>query len=287
MKFALARFFRSVNANLIYIRCFPVFQLFKVMRWVSVQVYKRWKISDREVVIRNFDRDIEMNLDPRFSMGAILFWTGFHEVKELLFLHSFLKRSHVVLDVGANQGEFSLFTAKRVSAGGVYAFEPLPNMFQRLSTNIKVNGYQHVKALELAIGKTDGRLTIVDPSTDNEGVASAYWNGQTGRRFDVNMRSLDSCWLEFQWPRVDLIKLDIEGGEWFALQGARQILETFRPTVLIEFNARSYAAASYTTADVDHFLLDLGYQRYAISKTGKLIVAKTIPDFDNLVYQPK
>lgn len=287
MKFALARFFRSVNANLIYIRCFPLFQFLKVFRLISVQFFKRWKVSDARVVIENFDRDIRLELDPRFSMGAILFWTGFHEVKEVLFLHSFLKPSHVLLDVGANQGEFSLFAAKRVSQGAVYSFEPLPSMFNRLLCNVKINSFTNVKAFEIAVGSEDGKLSLVNPQTENEGIASAYWGAGAGPEVVVKLRSLDSLWRELKWPHVDLIKLDIEGGELFALRGARELLTSLRPTILIEINSTRYAAAGYSVTDVNDLLKELGYEAFVITKSGQLVNAGQMPDFDNLVYRPK
>src|SRR5204862_7205437 len=123
-----AQIFRSMISRLIIVDHIIFEKLLKGCFAISVFVYRKFgKTTGGEkaiVQINNFDSSIKMVVDRSRSMGAAIFWTGFHEFREFLFLHRFLKPEMIVVDVGANQGEYSLFSAKRVTKGKVIAFEP-------------------------------------------------------------------------------------------------------------------------------------------------------------------
>src|SRR5206468_992178 len=63
---------------------------------------------------------------------------------------------------------------------------------------------------------------------------------------------------------VDLIKLDIEGAELFALQGMAGILETHRPILLLEVNRPNCLAAGYPPEEIEKFLRGFGYHFWEI-----------------------
>src|SRR5690554_1400204 len=120
----LARFFRWNNSKLITSGSSITEKLHKIVFIVSVLIYRALmpRLPDKQcpVTIGNFDTDLKLRVDRCRAMGSALFWTGFHEFREFQFLHRHLRTDMVFVDVGANQGEYTLFAAKRVSNGSVF-----------------------------------------------------------------------------------------------------------------------------------------------------------------------
>ena len=136
-----------------------------------------------------------------------------------------------VLDVGANIGYFTLLFARSVGpTGHVYAFEPEPRNFELLQRNLARNGYTNVTALPKAVSRTSGSQRLYK-SPDNLG-DHRLAHGTAGRdSVDVSVIALDE--LLPGDARVDFIKLDIQGAECAAVQGARQLITRSAPLCLI------------------------------------------------------
>jgi FkbM family methyltransferase len=207
-------------------------KVLKLFFYFSVVSYRRAApragARSQRVVIHNFDSDLHLNVDRGRAMGAAIYWTGFHEFKEFLFLDRYLKPEMTFIDVGANLGEYSLFAAKRLTQGRVLAFEPLPSMQAVLRENIALNKLRNIDVFPFGLSSQAEMLTIHEFEDAHEGLATFY-PGQRGSRpsVDVPLRTLDEVVVSLQLDRVDFIKIDIEGGELKALQGCRSVIEKF------------------------------------------------------------
>ena len=85
-----------------------------------------------------------MRVDRNSYMGGSIFWNGFHHASELIFLNKYLKSDMTFIDIGANQGEFTLFAADKLKDGSVLAFEPTPFQLGLLEQNVQLNNFSHV-----------------------------------------------------------------------------------------------------------------------------------------------
>jgi hypothetical protein len=115
---------------------------------------------------------------------------------------------------------------------------------------------------DAAISDREGYARIVDSGRDG-GTATLY--GDTGQHIDVPTTPLDS-WAEQQgWPRIDLIKMDIEGAEVAALTGMRRVRER-NPhlTLIIEFNPITLGYAGLEPAALLHALQSCGFSDISI-----------------------
>jgi FkbM family methyltransferase len=152
---------------------------------------------------------------------------------ELELLGLFLTAGDLVLDVGANVGTHTVFFARRVGAGGrVHAFEPQRIVFQTLCANVALNSLTNVHAHQAAVGRAAGtaRLPPIDyhQAANFGGVAlDGVTEGES-----VPVMSLD----ELDLPRCKLLKMDVEGMELAALEGARSLIERCRPMIYLENN---------------------------------------------------
>jgi FkbM family methyltransferase len=90
-------------------------------------------------------------------------------------------------------------------------------------------------------------------------------------RVAVEVRPLDDVLEMMGWPRVDFIKLDVEGAELSVLHGARQLLRVdVRPAILAEIQDVRTAPWGYAAREIVRFLADVGYGWFALADDGSL-----------------
>lgn len=284
----IPKFFRGLNAKLIRVDNIVVEKLLKIFLALSVVVYRRSKKSNVSdvCVIDNFDGNIRMKIDRSRSMGAALYWTGFHEFREFAFLHRYLKSNMVFVDIGANQGEYALFAAKRLIYGTVLAFEPLPSIREVFIENISLNGFKNIQVFDFGLSDKPGTLMIHEIEDTHEGLATLYLGERKSKQsFAVQLQSFDKILETTHLTRLDFIKLDIEGGELKALQGSIGAISKFKPVIMVEINEQTYRAAGYSKGEVSAFFEKLGYKAYEIRKRGELIACQQLPDFGNIIFK--
>ncbi len=187
-------------------------------------------------------------------LAARLLAMGLYERDMLHTLRKHVRVGMTVLDVGANVGLFSLVAAQIVGeTGAVWSFEPVPHVLNLLRTNVERNRLtQIIHVVPSAVGNV-ARPLLIYVDTEASGWSSFYedaFAGQTGhassqhQALEVVCTTLDQWAAEHDWPRVDFMKMDIEGAESAALEGMRE-LSRRNPhlRLIVEFNARTLAAA--------------------------------------------
>jgi len=284
----VAKCLRFMNARLVGEDRWLVQKFLKVFFGISGILHRRRLGSRNEfIIIDNFDRNLKLKINCAWSMGFSIYWSGFHEFHEFLFLNKFLKKHMVFVDIGANLGEYSLFAAKRVRDGKVLAFEPLPKMIKLLEENVSLNHFQNVQIFTYGLSSKEGVLPIHEIENAHEGLSTFFPGEQKSKNaFEVHLKVFDAEFEGMGVDRIDFIKMDIEGGELGALQGARKTIEKFRPVVMVEINQQTYHAAGYTIDDVYKFFSSLAYSPFEINKQGDLVSTSRRPVLDNIVFQP-
>ena len=162
----------------------------------------------------------------------------------------------VFVDIGANSGYFTVLAALRVGPGGrVLAFEPNPVVRRQLAHHVAINGVSdRVSVSDVAIAggnKDDGQL-FVSCWPENDGIASLTPSAETvargGLRADrsvqVRVRTFDNWMRATPLPRIDLLKIDVEGAELQVLSGMSETVATLRPRRIICETPRESEAVS-------------------------------------------
>jgi FkbM family methyltransferase len=185
-----------------------------------------------------------------------------------------------VVDLGAGVGYYTLLAAKAVGTQGtVYAFEPDPVNYSFLLKNVRVNGYRNVVALQKAVSNTIGYAKLF--LDDRYSGHSLYFrNGLSKGTLTIETTTLDAFFKEKGWPRVDVIKMDIEGAEKFALEGMQELSERNEALKLfIEFSPSCQRAAGVKDEDFFNTLLTLGFSRILAIKDDPIQLIKVkIPE---------
>jgi FkbM family methyltransferase len=152
---------------------------------------------------------------------------------ERLFFKQKLKPGMNVADIGANQGLYSLMFSRLVGeTGTVIAFEPEPDMFAALETNISANSIRNVEHHRLALGSKRGEA-MLSRSLINGGDnrLSSGHSDATSMKKPVRIVTLDEI---VEGRKIDFIKMDVQGWEWEAIQGMEATLQR-NPTIGIHF----------------------------------------------------
>ncbi len=167
------------------------------------------------------------------------YFLGGYEASELDLLAERLRaRSGALfLDIGANVGVYSVHLARY--CGHVHAFEPFDVIARKLRRQIELNAIANVSVHEVGIGSETLDLDFYAPlrsrNTGNGSFLPAHDPENTLYRKLKVVRG-DEYLATLQPQRVDLIKLDVEGYERFALEGLQETMSRFRPLVIMEFS---------------------------------------------------
>jgi len=259
-------------------------------------IRKRYARTPRSVVVDDFDGNLTLRLSLDERMQSQIFWYGYCNRDIRAVLAHFLRNGMTVIDAGANIGEITLVAAKMVGPqGAVYAFEPVERIADHLDEHVRLNGLRQVRVVRRALADKTGTNTIYLASgkfhdgSVHDGLGTLYANAQRSVAVqEVTLTTLDLFLAEAGEKRLDLVKLDVEGAELAALQGAQASLERFRPHLIIEVQQDTARAAGYEAADILHLLGRLGYSFATIGRMGSLkpVEASTLGAFQNVFCMP-
>ena len=189
------------------------------------------------------------------------------------FLRDTVKPGMRCVDVGGHIGVMTGLLSLLVGKEGyVTAFEPHPHNRTLLLRTVRDNGFTNVKVKKQAVGKDCG-IARLHWNADNDGGHAIYDVGKmpTNEKSRAKPKStiLEQCALDDVMDKpVDVIKMDIEGAEYHALQGAERILREDRPVVVAEVNAPGLRAMGTCENDWRTWMRSLGYREVALLDTG-------------------
>lgn len=213
----------------------------------------------------------------REHMGSQIFFRGAYSGGQLQVLKEQLPIDGVFLDIGANQGEFTVLAAQIMPAGKVIAFEPVTKNVDKLRKNIEINGFRNVEVVQVALGNSSDILPIYDTTnafsdgSKHEGLQTLFPSEERSTIVEmITVRRLDDILGEKNLSRISLIKIDVEGAELFVLQGAKKTIERFMPPILIEINRETCESAGYHPEQIVDLLYGFGYELFEIGENGKL-----------------
>jgi FkbM family methyltransferase len=202
---------------------------------------------------------VRLDLRDR-DMLAQCYWVGLSKTDRgvIGLLTRVLDIGSVFVDVGANVGIYTLAVARHLSRGGgrVICFEPHPVNFARLREHIVLNGLDNITAEELGVSDAPGQLEVA--GSEHPGNWTLLSQGPL--RFTIALTTLDDYFAKHPVERLDAIKLDIEGVEPKAIQGARRTIERFRPVITFEINPHLLQRMGSGVDELLDLIEGLGYR---------------------------
>lgn len=211
--------------------------------WLLVITYPRWtreftlffKLRKQGNFLIKEIQGSKLYLDMRDKgLSRELAFEAIREPVSTKTLHSEVKEGDVIVDIGANIGFYALMEAKLVGPKGkVYAIEPVPHIMEILKYNIELNEYSNIETFPFAIGEENHRASmytykdwnhssLISPDS-TRGLAMAD-------KIDVDVVTLDEFLKDKRFP--NLIRMDVEGFEYYIIRGMKNILESGSPLKL-------------------------------------------------------
>lgn len=201
-------------------------------------------------------------------------WTPYLE-SEMLGLASLVEPGSVCIDAGAAAGLYSLVLSKLVGpTGQVHSIEPLRFAHPVWRRVIGAEARPNVRQYWLALGAEPGAGVMSVPYGRRAAVTGrSFLTGRSNglgpnaefRRHEevpVAVDTIDALVERTGFTRLDFIKIDVEGGELQVLHGGERSVRKFRPTILVEIEARHTARYQYETGDIVDWLKQRGYRMY-------------------------
>jgi FkbM family methyltransferase len=255
------------------------------------RLWQRFQESRLETpVIINWHYGLKLPLRLGNDVSRQIFVGGAIDPNEFAFLDRVLEEGMTFVDVGANEGIYTLFAAKRVGPRGeVWAFEPSCRELERLQANINLNGLS-VRVLPSALAEFSGEAEFTIAEDEHAGQntlgAFAYEAVRALRKEKVEVVRLDDVVARLQPMRIDVIKLDIEGAEHKAIQGGLQTLGRFQPILLFEASEASLKHQGSGRRDVRMLLETNGYDLYRFDAASGLPVPADGKWSENMIATP-
>jgi FkbM family methyltransferase len=133
----------------------------------------------------------------------------------------------IVLDVGANEGVFSIMLAKLYPQIQIIAFEPVPETYFSLLRNIGLSGCTNITPYNIGLGAPGQPTTTIYTNKDgsNSGGASACLTPIPTSHLPITvaLTSLDEAFTHYHIPTCKLLKMDVEGMEYEILYGSKKL----------------------------------------------------------------
>lgn len=200
------------------------------------------------------------------GLSHMLLLNGCYEKTETEMLKKMIKPGDVFVDVGSNFGYYTLLASKLVGKSGkVFSFEPDPYNFSLMQRNIKINKCSNVLCVNKAVGEKDEKISFyIDVENLGRHNLIPNWSKHI---LTVDQISLDNFLPK--GSRVNIVKIDIEGGEELAIKGIKKIIQK-KPSIklLIEFFPERIRQNNLNPANLKRLISSLGFSIYEISSLG-------------------
>lgn len=169
-----------------------------------------------------------------FIQNLIYLGGDYFDVGSLEKMKKYINPGAVVLDIGANIGNHSIFFAKECQAGKIYSFEPTRRTFEILERNIRINHLEEkVKAMNIALGDQQTKADVICVNKRNCGANKVNRNVNGS----ISMEALDNLAIK---EKIEFIKIDVEGFEYEVLQGGVKTIDKNKPCIYIEIFDSNY-----------------------------------------------
>ena len=200
-----------------------------------------------------------------------------------------LRPADTVIDIGANFGYFSLLASSLVTGSGkVISLEPEKENFWYLSRNIELNEASNIRAFNIAAGDCKKEVDLfIDPLNDGGhsliGISpesKQHIGTCEVEKSKTHMDTLDSLLAIEKITNIKIIKIDTEGWEFHAIQGALSVIKRFSPPIILaEINRNGLRKAGASERYLRRLMAELGYSTYVAScLANSKIVLQLIPD---------
>jgi FkbM family methyltransferase len=231
---------------------------------------------------------VKIELDLGDWIQKHIFYDGMYEKNTVKKLYELLPQDGVFFDLGANIGVYSLNLFRKAKV--VFAFEATKATYDKLNKTILDNNIKNIQTYLNAVDDKDDmevKMFYGDNSLgkENNGSNSMY-NGSIVANTVKTIR-LDTFVEQNSVSNIDIIKIDIEGNELYALKGGIRSIKKYKPIIFCEINPELNVKAGYTAKELYDFMVkELRYKAKFLSNNGLKNISKAPSCQQNVFFFP-
>lgn len=232
----------------------------------------RIEITDGLIVMVSRKSKVKMivNTNDKRTTPIEIVNFGAFEKNDFPMLLKLIYDNSVFFDIGANIGWVSINVAKMKKNVKVFAFEPIPETFTSLKENIKINQIKTIKAFNFGFSNQENESFFYYDLRDSGSASLANLSSSAHvKRVKCSLKKLDDFITEAK-VKIDCIKCDVEGAEFFVFEGGIKTLEKQKPIIFVEMLRKWAAKFNYNPNDTIELLKNIGYTCYFV-KNDRLV----------------
>lgn len=168
-----------------------------------------------------------------------------------------------LLDCGSNYGFYSFYVASLSSSNQVLTFEASPETFNFFKTNLELNNFRNIDYRNLAISEVPGKFINFYESYNDWESSATHNKFKNNKTVNIETTTIDQELSKKDLSNfVVIIKLDIEGNEFNAIQGGKDTILKYEPLIIIELSIYNFNNQNYNFTFFRKFLNDFKYKIY-------------------------
>lgn len=211
----------------------------------------------KPITVNFLDQEFELHPSAKGLSEEILLLGEHEPVCTRVYLQHLQEGDHV-LDVGSNLGYYAILAGRAVSPSGrVLGFEPAQDVFNILERNVARSGLTNVRVFPWAVSDQTKAMEFYGSEVPSWGSLIREQNLLQARRTIVQAKRLDDLLEEFPQFHPNVLRMDVEGGELMALEGAQRLLRKYHPRIFVEIHP--FAFEWKRAHDMILELRDMGY----------------------------
>ncbi len=196
---------------------------------------------------------------------------GTYEPEDSAMIYALIEPGFTVFDIGGNIGWYTNHIAPLLTDGKIYAFEPIPETYQKLTGNVALNGFKNITLENFAFSdKQDKIKFFYSPAMPGAASAANITGSSQMQELECTTNTVDNYVATSGVKKIDFIKCDVEGAEFMVFKGAEETLRTHKPVVFSEMLRKWAAKFNYHPNDIINFYKGLGYNCYVTNGTSLL-----------------
>ena len=187
-----------------------------------------------------------------------------------------------MLDCGSNYGFYSFYVASLNLNNRSLAFEASLKTFNSFKANLELNHFRNIDYKNLAVSEVSGKFISFYESHNDWESSATHDKFQNNKITSVETTTIDKeLYKKDLSDFVVIIKLDIEGNEFNAIQGCKNTILKYEPLITIELSRYNFSNQNYNFDYFRKFLNDSKYKIYD-DKLVPLNIEILIDRIDNL-----
>ena len=217
--------------------------------------------------------------DPASHLGLTLLEQGVYEPDMLALVKHFVQPRDTFVDLGANEGYFTVIGAKQAGPHGrVLAIEPQLRLREVLQRNFTLNNCAHIQLAPYAVSDRPGPASLhLTPGVNNSASSLIQPTRYPLPRQTVQCLTLEEIFKLHAIDSCTLLKLDIEGWEYEAVLGSPELFRSGRvKAIALELHPPLLALRGLDPTRITTFLAECGYRPWPHS-TNLVLVHPSAP----------